>query len=437
MKGLTNGIIAAAVLLTLVACGEDEVILAGVREPIRPQEDVSQIPVNRVEPISLTAPRLNAEWTHKGGTPTHAIAHPVLSQQLSLIWSTNIGEGESLRARISADPIVAANRIFVMDAESLVSAVDRNGQILWSTDLTPPGENPGDGLGGGLAFSAGRVFATSGYGSVVAMNASNGAVLWEQKLEAGASAAPTVVDGVVYLTSRNGTGWAINAETGRILWEVLGVSTDRGLVGGPAPVLSGNEIVFPFGSGQMVAADRRTGERRWQASVSGERPDRVLALVRDMTGDPVVIGRTLFAGTHAGRTGAFSTDGGQPLWTLEEGAMSQVWVEGGSVFLLTDENRLIRVNARTGEVVWRVALPFFVPERRERNRKTAYAHFGPIMAGGRLLVVSDDELMRSFDPASGAILSTQELPSGAASDPVVAGGTLYVVTEDGNLNAFR
>ena len=116
--------------------------------------------------------------------------------------------------------------------------------------------------------------------------------------------------------------------------------------------------------------------------------------------------------------------------------MSPVWVEGGSVFLLSDENRLVRASLSTGEIIWRVSLPFFVPESA-LNRKTAYSHFGPVLAGGRLIVVSDDGLIRSFDPASGALLSTQEMPAGAASDPVVAGGTLYVVTDDGRLNAFR
>ena len=66
-----------AALLTVAACGDDEVILEGVREPIF-EESVEDIIVNRVEPISLSTPRLNTEWTHVGGGPSHLIAHPVL-----------------------------------------------------------------------------------------------------------------------------------------------------------------------------------------------------------------------------------------------------------------------------------------------------------------------------------------------------------------------
>ncbi|MBC7142188.1 MAG: PQQ-binding-like beta-propeller repeat protein, partial [Rhodobacteraceae bacterium] len=59
------------------------------------------------------------------------------------------------------------------------------------------------------------------------------------------------------------------------------------------------------------------------------------------------------------------------------------------------------------------------------------------LAGGRLVVASSDGLIRSFDPTSGALLSSVELPNGAASAPAIAGGVLYVVTKDGKLRAFR
>jgi outer membrane protein assembly factor BamB len=60
-----------------------------------------------------------------------------------------------------------------------------------------------------------------------------------------------------------------------------------------------------------------------------------------------------------------------------------------------------------------------------------------VLAGGRLVVVSSDGFVRSFDPASGTFLGAAELPGGAASGPAVAGGTLYVISRKGQLHAFR
>ena len=116
--------------------------------------------------------------------------------------------------------------------------------------------------------------------------------------------------------------------------------------------------------------------------------------------------------------------------------MSPVWVSGGSVFLISDENRLIRLDAATGETIWAEDLPFFT-KRRIARRKATFAHYGPVLAGGRLIVASDDRQLRQYDPVTGGFISSVSLPSGAARNPVIAGGTLYIVTANGELHAFR
>jgi outer membrane protein assembly factor BamB len=116
--------------------------------------------------------------------------------------------------------------------------------------------------------------------------------------------------------------------------------------------------------------------------------------------------------------------------------MGPVWVSGGSVFLISDQNELVRLDGATGERIWGAELPLFVKER-ERRRKSIFAHYGPILAGGRLIVASDDGQLRSFNPTDGSALGSVDLPGGAASDAVVAGQTLYVVSGNGQLHAFR
>jgi outer membrane protein assembly factor BamB len=83
-----------------------------------------------------------------------------------------------------------------------------------------------------------------------------------------------------------------------------------------------------------------------------------------------------------------------------------------------------------------VQLPYFTTQKAKR-RDAIFAHFGPVLAGGRLVVASDDGLLRFFDPATGAALGELALPGGAAAGPVVAGQTLYVVSGRGQLHAFR
>jgi outer membrane protein assembly factor BamB len=428
---------AATAAILLAACGEQELLLPGERLDLRGDAPATlEEAVNRAAPLSLPAASVNADWTHRNGNPSHALTHPALDRALQPAWSVRIGEGNGRKHRLTADPVVSNGRVFALDSRALVTAVSTAGATLWTRDLTPPADRPDDASGGGIAASGDRIYVTTGFGELTALDAASGDVLWMQDLQSAATGAPTVSNGVVHVVTRNALGWAVDADTGRILWQVLGAPSESGLAGGPSPAIAGQLVVFPLSSGQMIAAVSGPGTQAWAASVAGERPERAFSRISDLSGDPVAVGNVIYAGNHSGRAAAFDAATGQPIWRADEGAMSPVWVAGGSVFLISDENRLVRLDAATGETIWAEELPFFTRERLTR-RKSVFSHFGPVLAGGRLVVASDDGQLREFDPVTGSLIATTPLPRGAARNPVVAGGTLYLVTEDGTLHAFR
>lgn len=415
-------------LLSLVAC-DREVILVGERLDTR-GEVISTAEVNRSVPISLPRAVANAEWT--GARQAHVALNPSLQP----VWSASIGEGNGRKHRLSADPVVSGGRIFALDSRARVTALSTSGATLWSVDLTPLADSDDDSSGGGITASGNRVYVTSGFGTLTALDAISGRVIWQQNFNAASHTAPTVSGNTVYAVTTNGAGWALDATTGRILWQVFGVAADRGVLGGGAPAIAGPVVVFPFASGQLIGARAEGGSTAWAASVVGDRPGRSIGVFADLTGGPVFANNTVYAGSHAGRAAAFDATTGQSRWRAEEGAFGPIWVAGGSVFFVSDENRLIRLDATTGETIWAQTLPLF-KTKRLRRRQEIFSHFGPVLAGGRLVLVSDDGLLRQFNPETGASLGTANLPGRAARNPVVANGVMYVVTENGELHALR
>jgi outer membrane protein assembly factor BamB len=347
-----------------------------------------------------------------------------------------IGQGDTRRQRLTAQPVVAGGRIFTLDSQSRVSAVSTSGTVLWSVDASPARDQADEASGGGLAHGDGRLFVTLGFGDLVAFDPATGGEIWRQDLGSVATSAPTVEGGRVFVSGRDGIGWAVDAATGRVLWTVRSTPDQLGVMGGAAPAVSGELVVFPFISGEVIAAETASGAVRWTGYLLGERAGSSYARVSDITGDPVISGGRVFVGNHSGETAALELGSGQTVWTAPKGALGPVAVAGGSVFLISDQNDLVRLEAGNGAVVWSVPLPFFVNPRPAR-RETIYAHYGPLLAGGRLIVPSSDGVIRIFNPADGALIGTIDLPSGAAAEPLVAGGTLYVLANDGTLNAFR
>ena len=150
----------------------------------------------------------------------------------------------------------------------------------------------------------------------------------------------------------------------------------------------------------------------------------------------MIEGNTVYVGSHAGRTVALDIGNGERLWTAPDGPLNPVWPAGDSIFMVSDRNELLRLSARDGSRLWARKLPFFT-NARPRRQNEIYAHHGPIIAGGRLIIASNDGLMRFFNPQNGQSLGSVELPGGATTEPVVAGRTLYVVSTQGQLLAFR
>lgn len=438
---LTRAVLAlAAAGLVLTACSEPEIILPGEREDIRPEiegrTDRHEAEDNISRPIRLARQTSNAEWAQSHGTPAYRVAHPALRIAPQLIWATDIGKGDEKRQRITAEPVVAGGRIYALDASARVSAVTPGGGLVWSTDLTPASDKEGDATGGGMAYAGGTLYVSLGFGRLAALDAASGRVKWEQRLEATGSGRPLVTGGILYLVAGDETGWAINPENGRILWQIEASPSVAHVLGAPAPVSNGKYVTFGFGSGDVITAFRKGGLRRWGASVAGQRVGRVASRYGDVTGAPVLVGSTVYIGNFSGRIVAFDINSGERRWTARQGALDPVWPAGDSLFAISDFNELVRISAADGSTIWAVQLPGFV-KNKPRRRAAVHAHYGPILAGGRVIVASNDGYLRFFAPEDGRLTNTVEVPAGATTMPVVAGNTLYVVNTKGQLLAFR
>ena len=429
-----------ATALVLAACAEPETVLPGPREDIRPGTGpgvlaAAATDVQGTTPISLPAPQRLAAWPLRVGNARNDPAHATLSAAPRRVWTADVGQGDTRRQKITADPVSDGARIYTLDARSGITATTTGGATAWRRSLVPASERESDASGGGLAVAGGTVFASTGYGELHALDAATGATRWVQRLDAPITT-PKPVDGLVYVVSRDNRAWAIDAETGRIRWDVPSAPSQAAFATAPAPAVAERVVLFPFASGEITATLRNSGIRVWSSGVVGIRRGVAYAGVGDITGDPVISGDRVYAGTTSGRMIALELNSGARVWTAQEGAVSPVAVAGGSVFAVTDRVQLIRLDAATGEAVWRTDLPFF-RNRRLSRREGVFVHYGPVLAGGRLWIASSDGTLRAFDPASGSLAAQVEVPGGAASRPIAMQDALYVVGRNGQLHAFR
>ncbi len=452
-KAMQKLVLLSALALGVAAC-DQELILDGLREDLRsPGYDVNDPNAvaaaeaaaaeadapfaNLSRPANMGAAVTVGSWPLRGANAAHQLPNATLSASPAVIWSAKAGEGNAQRYRITAEPVSDGAHVFTMDSHTTVSAHTLSGGAGWHTDISAIGESAGSGTGGGLALGDGKLFATTTFGELVALDPASGDILWRQTLTGAASGAPTVSGNQVFVVTGASMAYALNTNTGRIDWQLSGLAGQAGMAGVAAPAVSGNLVLTPLANGSLLAVDSRSGTVKWVSKLLGSRNGSGLGLVQDFTGEPVVAGGTVYAANAAGQTEAISLANGATRWSVEEGAQGTMAVAGGALYFVTDEGKLVRLSAQNGAKVWSVDLPHYVRESDLSGRKSIYPAYGPVIANGLLWVASGDGNLRAFNPADGSLAASIALPEGAASRPITVSGLMLMMGEKGNLLALR
>ena len=384
--------------------------------------------------ITVPPPERLTEWPQEGGYPSHSMQNKALSDHAQRVWSVQLGEGGDKRRAFVSQPIVAADKVYAMDSLSVLTAYSlADGERLWRIDLGP--EDAGGGsFGGGAAYDEGKLYVTTSYAQVVALNADTGAELWRRPLPAPVRGAPTVKNGRLVMVTVDNETLALSAEDGHQLWRHSGISEVASLVGAPSPAIEGNTVLVPYTSGELFALRIENGTVEWSDVLASVKRTDQVAELSDIGGLPVVDRGHVYAAGNSDVFAAIDLRTGRRLWDKEVGATHTPWIAGDYVYLITNTQELACFEARTGHVRWVHQLQAW-EDAEDKSNPISWT--GPIMAGGRLLVMSSYGDMVSVSPTTGDVLSTNELPDGVSIAPVISGDTMIVLTEAGNLIAYR
>lgn len=427
--------------LALAGCGVDDWLGGDTPLPPLPGKRISVLSQQgNLEPevaaasILLTTPTPNDEWPQAGGYANHAMYHMEMGAAPHQIWSVSIGEGSAKRTRLLASPIEAMGKVFTLDAAGKASAFDATtGALVWMVDTAPDDEDD-EMPGGGVAFEGGAVFATTGYGEVVAMQADTGAIVWRKSVLAPVRSAPTVRNGKVFVQSADNQLHALSAENGDVLWTHQGLPENTTFLGGTSPAVDGDVVVVAYSSGELFALRTEGGNMLWQEQLSTIRRTDAAAALTDILALPVIDRGRVYAIGNADSLVALDLNGGTRLWEREIGGLQTPWVDGDTLFLVTNSNDALAVEASTGKVLWVTPLQIW---EDEAGRKGRIQWVGPLLASDRLIIAGSNGELLALSPYDGSILGLDHSPDGVRLPPILANGILYFLTVAGELVAYR
>ena len=378
------------------------------------------------KPIVIPPPRANDGWTQPGGRPSNSPGHLALSSgSVKQAWTANAGTGSSSAGRLTASPIVYEGRVYTLDATARVTAFSASGgSSVWRTSLVPEKERDVAGYGGGLAIDGGRLYAATGFGTVVALDPGSGKKLWEKNLGVPVRSSPTAVEEKVFVVTTEGHVFALAGADGAELWTFRGLPERTSIISNPSPAGDGGIAVVPYPSGELVALRAADGQPVWTESLARTRSVSSMASLSDAA-RPTIEDGVVYAVGHSGRLIATQAKTGERLWSLSVPGTQAPVIAGESLFVVDTAGQLLAITRRDGKVVWTAKLP------------GTNTWSGPTLAGGSLWLTSNKGQLVGVDPATGRVLSQHSVGGPVYIAPVVAGGRLYVLTDGARLVAFN
>lgn len=385
--------------------------------------------------VLLPPATLNENWGQPGGDAAKSMGHVALGQSLNEVWSARI-DGGSNRERLGASPVVADNKLFVVDVNAVIHAFAADsGASLWEAALTETKDNRQARFGGGVSYDNGKLFATDGLGDVVALDAADGKVLWRVRPGGPLRGAPTVAYDSIYVVSQDNQLFAISQADGKVQWTQSGSLESQGVFGVAAPAVSRGTIVSGFSSGELNAYRFENGRTLWQETLSRTSISTSVSSLADIDAAPVIDQNLVYAVGQGGRMVALELTTGRRLWEQNLAGISTPWVAGEWVFVLADDARLYCLSRANGKVRWISDLGLFKNAKKRKGGPIIWT--GPVLAGGRLIALNSMGQIVSVSPTTG---EKGEIIKGSAPfslPPLVANNMLYTIDVKGRITAYR
>ncbi len=377
------------------------------------------------------APWQNAFWPQSGGYPNHAMQNLALNEgELKKLWSADIGDGTTNDLPLTAQPVLVDGVIFTLDTDSNLSAFNaETGKQKWRAGVRDPDEDD-PVISGGISYAAGILYVTNGYDELLAVRPHDGAIIWRKQIPEPSRAAPTILNGRLFVTTLDNRLLALNATTGALLWEYSALSESVSLVGA-ASAAANRDIVIPvFSSGEVSALRVENGSIAWSDNLSGIRKMGGLAGLSDIKALPIIDKGLVIVMSFNGKLVAIDERTGVRVWQREIGGSNTPWVAGNHLFVLTSNSELAALSRDTGAIAWVTTLA-----KKVDGDPIFYS--GPLMAGGRLMIIDTEGIISEFNPENGDVLRRWDTDKETALPPIVANGVLYVLAEDGSLTAYK
>ena len=332
-----------------------------------------------------------------------AVPETLLSQPLTVRWKYESN------VTLNLTPAFDKERIYLpLAGGTIVALKARDGQLLWRSEM-------GGELSASPVADDAMIYVSSealspmqGHvgGALRALGREGGVTQWMTPLVRPLRGSLALNGGKLFAGGIDGRAYAFDKRTGGVLWSIPFGAALNG-----HPVSAGGRVYFGSDDGTLLALEESTGKLLWRYRTQGA-----------IRGPVALSNDTIFFGSGDGYVYAITADKGHLIWRKRTGAgVDAVTLTSQGLLAASLDNFAYFLN-NSGKMIWKRQLPGRIPSRPLTVQEAAL--FTPLSS-------SEAVVLALRDGKQVNALPTGELTSSAA--PIIVGDAVLVTTEHGLL----
>ncbi|MDP1931572.1 MAG: outer membrane protein assembly factor BamB [Gammaproteobacteria bacterium] len=338
--------------------------------------------------------------------------------RLNRRWSVKVGNGQG-RYYSQLTPAIDREFIYAASADGTVVAVNRsNGNVVWRARTNKD-------ISGGVGAAAGMVLFGTREAEVVALDQISGRELWSAAVSSEVLSAPQTNGNIVVLQTVDGKLIGLEAASGQRRWIYETTIPALTLRGSSKPVLAGNTVIAGFSNGMIAAVNAANGFLLWEERVAIPQGRYDIERVIDVDGDLLLSGNTVFASSYQGNLMGFDVQTGRIVWGMEASSYHGLAQGFGNMYYTNDKSHVIALRNNSDQVVW---------ENADLRLRSLTA---PRTITNYVAVADFEGYLHLLSQVDGHFVSRVRVDRGGIrANPVTDADTIYVFGNKGQLSAY-
>jgi len=335
------------------------------------------------------------------------------AQPLQVKWSHSLGDAPAG----SFQPVYSQGDVVVATPDGQIYTYNADSGREVSLVKTKRDLTSGVGVAGSLLLLG------SADGSLLAINRTSGALVWEQKLTSVTLETPVAGANVAAVRTNDDriTGFAL--QDGKQLWSVPHFMPQLTIRNTGSMNAVGSEVIMAgLAGGKMQVVSQDTGSVLWEGVVASPKGATELERITDVVSRPVYNGGQMCATAYQGRVACFDAKSGNLMWARDVSSSRPVAMDDHNVYVSAEDDSVWAFDRITGRNVWK--------QDALKYRSLS----GPAMLGRFVLVVDAQGVAHLLSNESGSIVGRTDVGTkGQTGQPVSLGSSALIKGENGRL----